>query len=193
MTDDELQQPLARWVGEIEDVARLAARDAAAARFLLGNLVLELGRTGLLMDAHAFIDRLLVGAQQAPDQSQALQEYLQELRERSGSWFDPALVGELIEYHSARGAFSVDAANDRTMEWARAATTAAPVLDVEQLASVASGPVAVGAAGLIRLGPLPPLQMEPDGEPVLARYRELAQARYGRAVTADQDAWSTCP
>ncbi len=106
---------------------------------------------------------------------------------------DPALVGELIEYHSARGAFSVDAANDRTMEWARAATTAAPVLDVEQLASVASGPVAVGAAGLIRLGPLPPLQMEPDGEPVLAHYRELAQARYGRAVTADQDAWSTCP
>lgn len=80
MTDDELQQPLARWVGEIEDIARLAARDAAAARFLLGNLVLELGRTGLLMDAHAFIDRLLVGAQQAPDQSQALQEYLQELR-----------------------------------------------------------------------------------------------------------------
>ncbi len=106
---------------------------------------------------------------------------------------DPALVGELIEYHSARGAFSVDAANERTMEWARAATTAAPVLDVEQLASVASGPVAVGAAGLIRLGPLPPLQMEPDGEPVLAHYRELAQARYGRAVTADQDAWSTCP
>jgi hypothetical protein len=106
---------------------------------------------------------------------------------------DPSLVGELIEYHSARGAFSVDAEKGSTKEWARATTTAAPVLDVDELASVASGPVAVGAAGLIRLGPLPPLQMEPEGEPVLARYRQLAQARYGRAVTADQDAWSTCP
>jgi hypothetical protein len=106
---------------------------------------------------------------------------------------DPALVGELIEYHSARGAFSVDAATGATMEWARATTTAAPVLEVDELASVASGPVAVGAAGLIRLGPLPPLQMEPDGAPVLARYRALAQTRYGRAVTADQEAWSTCP
>ena len=52
---------------------------------------------------------------------------------------------------------------------------------------------AVGAAGLIRLGPLPPLRMEPDGEPVLGRYRELARSRYGRAVIADQEAWSTCP
>lgn len=106
---------------------------------------------------------------------------------------DPALVSELIEYHSARGAFSVDAAAGAAMEWASATTAAAPVLDVDELASVASGPVAVGAAGLIRLGPLPPLRMEPDGEPVLARYRELARSRYGRAVIADQEAWSTCP
>lgn len=109
---------------------------------------------------------------------------------------DPALVGELIEYHSARGAFSVAAeaaAKAPTIEWARATTTAAPVIDVEHLASIASGPVAVGTAGLIRLGPLPPLHMEPDGVPVLARYRELAETRYGRAITADQDAWSTCP
>ena len=105
---------------------------------------------------------------------------------------DPALVSELIEYHSARGAFSVDAATGAAMEWASATTAAAPVLDVDELASVASGPVAVGAAGLIRLGPLPPLQMEPGGEPVLARYRELARSRYGRAVIADQEAWSTC-
>ncbi len=106
---------------------------------------------------------------------------------------NPVLVGELIEYHSARGAFSVSAARDATREWARATTTATPVIDVEQLASVASGPLVVGAVGLIRLGPLPPLQMAPDAEPVLARYRALAEARYGRAVTADQDAWSTCP
>ncbi|WP_285030791.1 hypothetical protein [Mycolicibacterium sp. lyk4-40-TYG-92] len=106
---------------------------------------------------------------------------------------NPVLVGELIEYHSARGAFSVDAAAARTVDWARATTTAVPVLDVDELASVASGPVAVGAVGLIRLGPLPPLQMEPDGAPVLARYRELARSRYGRVVTADQEAWSTCP
>ena len=52
---------------------------------------------------------------------------------------------------------------------------------------------ALRSLGLVRLGPLPPLQMEPDGAQVLARYRELAEARYGRAVTANQDAWSTCP
>ncbi|MUL45150.1 hypothetical protein FZI85_06135 [Mycobacterium sp. CBMA293] len=106
---------------------------------------------------------------------------------------DSALVGELIEYHSARGAFSVDAAADPMLEWSRVSTTAAPAIDVEQLAPVAAGPVSVSGGGLTRLGPLPPLQMEPGDEPVLARFRELAQARYGRAVTADQDAWSTCP
>ena len=81
MTDDELQQPLARWVGEIEDVARLAARDAAAARFLLGNLVLELGQRGAI-DARRFIGRLQAVAPLHPDppHQQAIQEFLVELQ-----------------------------------------------------------------------------------------------------------------
>ncbi|MDR3664250.1 MAG: hypothetical protein P4L86_28365 [Mycobacterium sp.] len=107
---------------------------------------------------------------------------------------DPVLVGELIEYHSARGAFSVDAAADPRVEWSRVTTAAAPDIDVEQLAPVAAaGVAAVGAGGLTRLGPLPPLQMDPDGEPVLAHYRDLATARYGRVVTAAQEVWSTWP
>ena len=81
MTDDELQQPLARWVGEIEDVARLAARDAAAARFLLGNLVLELGQRGAI-DARQFIARLQAVAPLHPDppHQQAIEEFLVELQ-----------------------------------------------------------------------------------------------------------------
>ena len=84
MADESPEEPfkedLPDWIGQVEDRAWLAARDAAVSRFVLGNLVLELGRTGRLIDAHGFIDRLFVWAQQAPDHSQGLQEYLQEIR-----------------------------------------------------------------------------------------------------------------
>lgn len=46
---------------------------------------------------------------------------------------------------------------------------------------------------LTRLGPLPPLRMHPGEAPILDHYRMLAVQRYGRAVTADEPAWSTWP
>jgi hypothetical protein len=35
--------------------------------------------------------------------------------------------------------------------------------------------------------------MDPDLPPILSRYRELAQQRYGRDITSDEVAWSTWP
>jgi hypothetical protein len=35
--------------------------------------------------------------------------------------------------------------------------------------------------------------MDPGAPPVLAHYRELAQQRYGRVVTADAEPWRTWP
>jgi hypothetical protein len=54
-------------------------------------------------------------------------------------------------------------------------------------------PASGGGAALTRLGPLPPLQMDPTTTPIMTRYRELAFERYGRDVTADGAAWSTWP
>jgi hypothetical protein len=105
---------------------------------------------------------------------------------------NPVLVGELIEYHSARGAFSINTDDDAAVDWSRVATAPAPSVEVEEMALVAAmAPVPGG--GLTRLGPLPPLQMDPGGAPVLARYRELASSRYGLVVTAGEAAWSTWP
>lgn len=70
---------LADWIGQIEDKVWVAARDAAASRFLLGNLVLELGRTGVI-DAGRLIRGLLAEAPQHPDCPQAIQELLEELQ-----------------------------------------------------------------------------------------------------------------
>ncbi|PIV87605.1 MAG: hypothetical protein COW48_10450 [Hydrogenophilales bacterium CG17_big_fil_post_rev_8_21_14_2_50_63_12] len=69
---------LADWIGQIEDRVWCAERDAAISRFVLGNLVLELGRTGVI-DAEGFIRKLLVAAPQHPDQPQAVQEFLEAL------------------------------------------------------------------------------------------------------------------
>lgn len=77
--EDKAPEKLADWMGQLEDKVWAAARDAAASRFLLGNLVLELGRTGVI-DAARFIENLLVLAPQHPDQPQAVQELLEELR-----------------------------------------------------------------------------------------------------------------
>lgn len=110
-------------------------------------------------------------------------------------WENTALLSELIEYHSARGAFTVavDAAGGSGMP--DAATVAVPLDDVDTPALVAGGDQAPAPGGdpLLRLGPLPPLVMEPDAAPVLAHYRALAQQRYGRAVTADEPVWRTWP
>jgi hypothetical protein len=61
------------------------------------------------------------------------------------------------------------------------------------LAVAASGSPSHGGVSLTRLGPLPPLQMQPDSPPILSHYRALAFERYGCDVTADEKAWSTWP
>jgi tetratricopeptide (TPR) repeat protein len=106
------------------------------------------------------------------------------------------LISELVEYHSARGTFSTEAkareVGREIGEWAGTATT--PVLlDTEPAATAAAGPTTHGGVSLIRLGPLPPLRMQPDAPPIMSRYRALASQRYGRDVTAGEPAWSTWP
>jgi hypothetical protein len=106
-------------------------------------------------------------------------------------WENIGLISELVEYHSARGTFNAEPQRSPVGEWGSAAT--APVLlDVGE-ARAAAGPPAQGAGGLTRLGPLPPLQMQPDAAPIMSHYRALALARYGRDVTAAEPAWSTWP
>ena len=107
-------------------------------------------------------------------------------------WGNTALVSELIEYHSARGTFSIPQ-SPQTADWADTATAAVPVDDADEYALVASGPGTVGGAMLTKLGALPPLRMNPNTEPVLKYYRELAQLRYGRTVTSAEPEWSTWP
>ncbi|MCV7226349.1 hypothetical protein [Mycolicibacterium komossense] len=99
------------------------------------------------------------------------------------------LISELIEYHSARGTFSSVPPSGQPGDWATTALSSEPA----ELAVAAAGPPAPVAAGLTRLGPLPPLRMQPDSAPILGRYRALAQARYHRDVTAAETAWSTSP
>ncbi|MEW5812025.1 MAG: hypothetical protein AB1925_21575 [Actinomycetota bacterium] len=106
-------------------------------------------------------------------------------------WGNTELLGELIEYHCARGTFI--APERETAAWADTATAAVPVEDADEYALVASGGAVVGGGPLTRLGALPPLRMDPDGDLVLGRYRELAGARYGREVIATESEWSTWP
>jgi hypothetical protein len=113
----------------------------------------------------------------------------------ASDWGNVALTGELIEYHSARGTFSAEAmpGTAEVSEWSRVATAPVPISDVDELAQVAAGPNVTTGRSLTRLGPLPPLTMDPTGVPVLAGSRELALSRYGQHVTTDEAAWSTWP
>lgn len=112
----------------------------------------------------------------------------------SWEWENTALTAELIEYHSARGSFSTETeAGADVPIWAGAQ---AVLVDAEfelpdlALADVAAGSVA-GGPSLTRLGPLPPLQMDPGAPPILGHYRALAKQRYGRNITSDEPAWPT--
>ncbi len=107
-------------------------------------------------------------------------------------WGNTELVSELVEYHSARGSFSTEA-HEQTADWTEAATAAVPVDMVDEYALVAAGPATPEGAALTRLGPLPPLQMDPTTAPIMSHYRALAFERYGCGVTADEAAWSTWP
>ncbi|MCV7279336.1 hypothetical protein H7J88_06715 [Mycolicibacterium flavescens] len=103
------------------------------------------------------------------------------------------LVSELVEYHSARGTFTVEPGSADALDWADTATAAVPVESVDDYALVAAGPAAGVRSALTTLGPLPPLVMDPNSAPIISRYRALAAERYGRDVTADAPAWSTWP
>jgi tetratricopeptide (TPR) repeat protein len=106
-------------------------------------------------------------------------------------WENTELISELVEYHSARGTFDIEPERAKIGEWASAATPRVLVDEGEALA--AAGPPARGGRSLTRLGPLPPLQMQPDAAPIMSHYRDLALQRYGRQVTAVEPAWSTWP
>jgi tetratricopeptide (TPR) repeat protein len=108
-------------------------------------------------------------------------------------WENTELVSELIEYHSARGTFSSEPQQRETDDWTSTAT--APVLADAELEPTlaAAGTAPPGGVTLTRLGPLPPLQMQPDAAPIMSHYRALAAQRYGRDVTAAEPAWSTWP
>ena len=108
-------------------------------------------------------------------------------------WENTELVSELVEYHSARGTFSAEPGPE-TADWTGTATAAVPIETVDEYALVAAGESPLGGrAALTRLGPLPPLQMDPNTGPILTRYRTLARERYGRDVTAAGATWATWP
>ncbi|KQY09365.1 hypothetical protein ASD37_02675 [Mycobacterium sp. Root135] len=108
-------------------------------------------------------------------------------------WENTDLVSQLVEYHSARGTFSADVSDAAALEWSSVSTAAAPITDVDELALVAAGPPITDGTGLTRLGPLPPLRMDPMTGPVLDHYRLLAFERYGQCVTAAESVWETWP
>ncbi|MGZ6777509.1 MAG: hypothetical protein ACXVGO_00790, partial [Mycobacterium sp.] len=109
-------------------------------------------------------------------------------------WGNTGLLSELVEYHCARGAFSTEPTESATDEWMGSATAAVPVEADEEYALVAAGTTSATAeGGLTRLGPLPPLRMDPHLPPILNRYRDLAHQRYGRDITSDEVVWSTWP
>jgi tetratricopeptide (TPR) repeat protein len=108
-------------------------------------------------------------------------------------WENTDLISELVEYHSARGAFSTEPNSQDVSDWATTATAPVPIDSFGELTSVAAGSPAGGGSALTRLGPLPPLRMQPDTAPIMSRYRALASERYGREVTAGEPAWSTWP
>jgi hypothetical protein len=107
-------------------------------------------------------------------------------------WGNTELLSELVEYHSARGSFSTEP-DAQLADWTETATAAVPVDTVDEYALVAAGSASSEGGALTRLGPLPPLQMDPTGGPIMSRYRSLAFERYGCDVTADEAAWSTWP
>jgi hypothetical protein len=110
-------------------------------------------------------------------------------------WENTQLISELVEYHSARGTFEAPPQRSQVGEWA-SATPATVLVDTEPEpapALAAAGPRASAGGALTRLGPLPPLQMQPDSPPIMSHYRALAFERYGQPVTAAEPVWCTWP
>lgn len=116
----------------------------------------------------------------------------------ASDWGNTGLLSELIEYHCARGAFSTEPVDDAAAGWTGAATAAVPIVADEEYALVAAGSasastLSVERGGLTRLGPLPPLRMDPTAMPIMQRFRDLAFERYGCDVTAAGAPWPTWP
>ena len=96
-------------------------------------------------------------------------------------WENTELISELIEYHSARGTFSAEPADVRSLTGPRRQRRgSAPIATSTSSRSVAAGPPSSGGGALTRLGPLPPLQMDPtavaDPEPTTAHWRSSGTA-----------------
>lgn len=115
-------------------------------------------------------------------------------------WENTQLVSELVEYHSARGTFNTEHQERRVGEWESTAAASAFIEAGDELAPALAaggtskaGPSEAERNSLTRLGPLPPLQMQPGTKAIMSHYRELALQRYGRAVTAPEPAWTTWP
>ncbi|NKZ11928.1 hypothetical protein HGA11_13160 [Mycolicibacterium septicum DSM 44393] len=107
------------------------------------------------------------------------------------------LTCELVEYHSARGTFSAEPAAEPgpAADWTGTATAVTPVeAELAPQLAVAAAAEPVGGEGTLRrLGPLPPLRMDPSSGPIMSHYRELALQRYGQDVTAPGGEWTTWP
>jgi len=110
-------------------------------------------------------------------------------------WENTQLISELVEYHSARGTFNAEHQERRIGEWESTAAAPGFIEAGDELtpAIAAAGPSGAQGDSLTRLGPLPPLQMQPGTTAIMSHYRELALQRYGRAVTAPEPAWATWP
>lgn len=106
-------------------------------------------------------------------------------------WENAALVSELVEYHSARGTFAHEPLGEGRGWDGGVATTV--LVDTDAEPALAAGGEPVDGLTLTTLGPLPALQMDPAGTPVLEHYRLLAQSRYGQTVTSAGPGWSTWP
>jgi tetratricopeptide (TPR) repeat protein len=126
-------------------------------------------------------------------------------------WDNTALVAELIEYHTARGAFVADTDVVGSGEWTVTATGATPITALADRridhavpdhavpdhaapghpAVAAAATASVSTPGLTRLSPLPPLQMHPGAGAILTEYRRLAGERYARDITSDEPLWPT--
>jgi hypothetical protein len=106
-------------------------------------------------------------------------------------WENTALVSELVEYHCARGTFAHEPLGE-SGGWDGGVTTTV-VVDTAAEEALAAGGEPVDGLTLTTLGPLPRLQMDPTGTPVLEHYRTLAHNRYGQTVTSPGPAWTTWP
>lgn len=109
-------------------------------------------------------------------------------------WDNIELICELVEYHSARGTFTAETVAPQAGDWAGTATAAVPVeAELAPELAVAAAALPVDTGGLTRLGPLPPLRMDPQHGPIMSRYRDLAVQRYGCEVTSVEPEWTTWP